>query len=155
MTPDQVTRVTRRSWGSRIKGSIGGIFVGLLIAVIALVVLFFNEGRAVKRHKALKEGAREVISVAAGSVDPANEGRLVHLSGLATTQETLSDPEFGISVRAIHLDRSVEMYQWLESSSSTTEKKVGGSTETTVTYTYTRGWSDRLVDSSQFEAAAR
>lgn len=152
--PDQVTRITRQSWGQRVKGSVGGIFIGVLLAVGALVLLFSNEGRAVRRHKALKQGSREVVSVAATTAQPANEGRLVHLSGLATTGETLTDPEFGIAVRAIHLERSVEMFQWIESSESSTEKKVGGSTETTTTYTYRRGWSNRLIDSSGFAEPA-
>ena len=149
--PDSVTVVTRRSWGSRLKGSFKGIIVGFVLVAIALWTLFANEGRAVRRYKALKEGARNVVTVSADRVDPAYEGKLVHLSGMASTRETLRDSDFNVTAQAIHLRREVEMFQWLEDTSSKTEKKVGGSTETTTTYTYRQGWSDRHHDSRSFQ----
>ena len=91
------------------------------------------------------------MSVAADKVDAANEGKLVHLSGLADTQETLSDPEFNVSVKAIRLKRTVEMYQWQEQSKSETKKKLGGGTETVTTYTYSKAWRDSLVNSGSFK----
>ncbi len=145
------TEVTTQSWGSRLKGSFKGILVGLVLFAGSFFLLFWNEGRAVRRYKALSEGAREVVSIDAGRVLAEHEGALVHLSGPANTEETLRDPDFGVSVQAIHLDRSVEMYQWRESSESRTKKKTGGSTETTTTYTYRQEWSDRLIDSSRFK----
>lgn len=92
-----------------------------------------------------------MVSVSADRIDPGNEGRLVHLTGKATTSDTLADPTFGVEVNAIHLERTVEMYQWRERSESTTEKKVGGGTETTTTYSYEKAWSDRRIDSSGFK----
>lgn len=92
-----------------------------------------------------------MVSVAADRIDPANEGRLVHVVGMASTGETLSDPDFGVAANAIHLRRKVEMYQWQERSESRTEKKVGGATETTTTYSYDKAWSERSIDSTRFE----
>ena len=129
-------RFSRGSWGSRLGGSLKGIFVGFVLVGAGIVLLFLNEGRAVKRAKALDPGSAAVVSVAAASVDPANEGKLVHLTGTATTDEILMDPEFAISAQALHLRRNVEMYQWEQTSESKTEKKVGGGTETTTTYSY-------------------
>lgn len=151
---DTHTEVTTQSWGSRLKASIKGILIGLVLVAGSFLVLFKNEGRAVRRYKALNEGARDVISVNADQVVAANEGALVHLSGPANTAETLRDQDFGVAIQAIHLDRTVEMYQWLESSESRTEKKAGGATETTTTYSYRQGWSDRLVDSTRFHQPA-
>ena len=48
--------------------------------------------RAVRTAQSLEEGAGVVVSVAAATVEAGNEGRLVHLSGEATTTETLSRP---------------------------------------------------------------
>ncbi len=151
---DSVTVVTSRSWGSRLKGSFKGIFVGLILVVGSCWLLFKNEGRAVTRYKSLKEGAAAVVSVASDRTDTANEGKLVHLSGFADAASMLADREFGVSAEAIHLERTVEMYQWRESASSKTEKKTGGSTETTTTYSYSQGWSEHLVDSGSFQESA-
>ncbi len=151
---DQVTEVTSQSWLSRIGGAFKGILFGLLLFVIAFVVLFWNEGRAVKRHKALQEGSGIVASVDAGTVEKGNEGKLIHLTGEATTEEVLADADFPVSSNALRLRRSVEIYQWQESSSKKTRKKVGGGSETTTTYRYGKGWSSRLEDSSGFKEPA-
>lgn len=148
---DQFTEVTNQSWFGRIKDTFFGAIFGVLLLGIAVALLFWNEGRTVKREQALKEGAGVVVSVAADKVDAANEGKLVHLSGLADTQETLSDPEFNVSVKAIRLKRTVEMYQWQEQSKSETKKKLGGGTETVTTYTYSKAWRDSLINSGSFK----
>ena len=151
MAKDTYTEVTTQSWGSRLAGSFKGILFGLVMLGLATWLLFWNEGRAVRRARALTEGAGAVVSVNAGAVDPANEGRLVHLSGLAETFDVLRDSTFGVAVRAVHLQRKVEMYQWREHESSSTKKKLGGSTETTSTYSYEKAWSSSVVNSSSFK----
>jgi hypothetical protein len=151
---DSFSEVTSQSWFGRIGGAFKGIVVGLILIGVAFVLLFWNEGRAVKRHKTLQEGGGAVVSVPASEVDPGNEGRLVHLSGLAETGETLTDAEFGIARRALKLRRRVEMYQWKESSQSETKKKLGGGTETVTTYSYDRTWDDSLISSSGFKKPA-
>jgi hypothetical protein len=90
----------------------------LLFFIIAFPLLWWNEGRAIQTARALQEGERTVIGVAAGPVDPANEGKLVHVMGRATIDETLKDAMFGVSANAIKLRRTVQMYQWTEKSSS-------------------------------------
>jgi len=152
MAADTVTKVTKQSWGSRLGGSFKGIGAGLIIFLIAFPLLFWNEGRSVKRHKSLKEGAGIVTSINSDSVNPSYNQKLVHVSGQIATEEILSDPLFpGVSVNALKLRRNVKMYQWIESSKSETKKKVGGGTETITTYSYAKGWSDKVIDSSQFE----
>jgi hypothetical protein len=90
------------------------------------------------------------VSVAFDSVDASREGALVHVSGLATTTETLADDEFGVSAPALTLVRTVEMFQWREEKKSEKRKKLGGGEETTTTYTYRTGWSNSAVDSADF-----
>ncbi len=154
MAQDTHTEVTTQSWGSRLGGSLKGILFGFVMLALAAWLLFWNEGRAVRRAKALTEGAGAVVSVAAGAVDPAHEAKLVHLSGLAETFDVLRDDAFGVAVNAIHLSREVEMYQWRERESSKTEKKLGGGTETTTTYSYEKAWSSSLDDSGSFKVPA-
>ncbi|WP_446007720.1 TMEM43 family protein [Candidatus Electrothrix sp.] len=151
MSEDSYTEVTEQSWFSRIGGAIKGIIFGFILFLIAFPLLFWNEGRAVKTYKTLKEGGGAVISVASDRVDPSNEGKLIHLSGKANTEEILTDPVFGVADNALRLLRKVEMYQWQESSESETKKKLGGGTETVTTYSYSKGWEDNIISSSSFK----
>lgn len=151
---NRVTKVTRQGWGSRIGGSITGAFVGVLIAIGSVMLLFWNEGRAVKRARTLAEGAGKVVTVAADAPQPGNDGKLVHTTGTATTDAVLTDPLLGVSASAIELERRVEMYQWTEKSESREEKKLGGGTETVTTYTYQKEWTSSPVDHSSFQEAA-
>jgi len=154
MSNDSFTEVTSQSWLTRLGGAFKGIVLGLVLIVVAFPVLFNNEGRAVKRYKTLKEGAGSVITVPADRVDDANSGKLVHVTGKATTDATLIDPLFGVSANALKLKRVVEMYQWRESSTSSTKKKLGGGTETKTEYTYTKVWSESPINSSNFKMPA-
>lgn len=148
---DQYTEVTSESWFSRLGSSIKGVITGLIIFVLAFPLLFWNEGRAVKRAKALDEGAGLVQTIPAETVDSQMNGKLVHMTGMATTTETLTDGPFGVTVTGIKLIREVEMYQWEESSSSKSKKKLGGSKETKTTYSYKKVWSNNVIDSSNFK----
>ena len=148
---DRFTEVSSTSWFGRIGGAIKGVLVGMLLFVVAVPVLFWNEGRAVHTYQMLKEGAGAVISVAADKVDSGNEGKLIHVSGRAVTAETLADPLFAVSANALILKRDAEMYQWKEKKDSETKKKLGGGEETKTTYSYDKTWSSRVIDSSDFK----
>lgn len=151
---NRVTRVTTQSWGGRLRSSMGGVVFGLIMVVVSFPLLFWNEGRAVRRAQALSEGLAVVVAADASQIDPANDGMLIHLTGRAAPQGTLTDPEFNIEVEAISLQRNVSMYQWRESSESEERNKLGGGTETVTTYTYEKVWSSGLIDSSEFEEPA-
>ena len=151
---DSFTEVTHEGWGGRIMQSIKGVLVGAILFLASFPLLFWNEGRAVKTYKRLKEGEGAVVSVAADKADPANEGKLVHLTGEATTDETVADDVFGVSAQAIKLKRKVQVYQWKETKHSRKTKKLGGGTTTTTEYTYSREWSDRPIDHTSFRQPA-
>ena len=150
-----ITDVTHESWLGRLGNSIKSVLVGIVLVAGAVGVLFWNEGRAVKRAKTIEEGARNVVSVGSAAVGAANEGKLVHTTGRAETDETLKDTLFGVSAGAIKLRRKVEMYQWEERKSTKSDKKLGGGTKKTTTYTYTEVWSERLIDSSTFKDSSK
>ncbi len=148
---DSFTTTTSESWFSRIKSSIGGMLIGLIMLVVAFPVLFFNEGRAVTTSKSLKEGAGAVVDVAPSPIDEANNGKLVHFTGLTNTAATLKDSTFGVEAKALTLARTVEMYQWKETSKSTTKEKVGGGKETVTTYDYEKAWASSPISSANFK----
>ncbi len=145
------TETTSTSWFSRIGNSIKGVFFGILLLIGAPILLFWNEKRTVDTTVALQEGKSATVAADAAVVDPKNEGKLVHISGMASTSQKLSDELAGVSVSALRLKRTVEVYQWSEHQSSQTKDKIGGGQETTTTYTYEKKWSDRLIDSTSFK----
>lgn len=144
------TETTSKSWFARIFQSIIGVLFGILLVIGAIVLLFWNEGRAVQTARSLAEGGKVVIDVAPDAIDPSNDGRLVHFSGDATAKAPLSDPNFGVSTVALRLVRVAEMYQWEEDKHEETHKSLGGSEQTTTTYNYKKVWSDRAINSEHF-----
>lgn len=125
----------------RRNNTTAAIAFGFFLLFAAFPMLFWNEGRAVKTARALEEGAKKVISVPVDSVDTTNDAALVHLSGQVVTNEILSDEALGISVNAIKLRRTVEMFQWKENSG-----REGSSNS------YEKIWSEDLIDSNTFES---
>ena len=82
----EYVEVEHTSWGNRIGNSIGGIFFGFLLLAIGVGLIWFNEGRSVKRAKALKEGQGETVTLETiDNVDSSLDGKLVHASGDALT----------------------------------------------------------------------
>lgn len=150
MSGDSVTEVTHKSWFTRLSESVGGIIIGIILILVSFPLLFWNEGRAVQRYKTLQEGAGAVVSISADTVDSAHEGSLVHLTGLATTDEVLADTALSVSANAIKLRREVEMFQWEEHVETESEKELGGGETTRKTYTYEKTWSSQLIDSNGF-----
>ncbi len=151
MSNDTFTTTTSQSWFSRIGGAVMGVLVGILLFLGSFLLLGWNEGRAIHRAKTLEIGAGQVVSVPADAPAPANQGKLVHLTGPAEADKPVKDPVFGIVAQALKLRRDVQMYQWKEDSKSETKQKLGGGEETTTSYTYSKDWASGLIDSSNFK----
>jgi len=148
---DQITEVKTQGWMSRLGGAAKGVLVGGILFLLAFPLLWWNEGRAVQTYRSLQEGRGLVVSVKVDPPDPGNDQKLVHVSGLATTDETLHDPVFGVSAQAIRLSRDAETFQWVENKTSEKRTKVGGSEETVTTYSYDKEWREGLVSSDSFK----
>jgi hypothetical protein len=154
MSDNSFSEISSQSWFSRLGGAIKGIFIGLLMFIASFPLIIWNENRAVDTTVGLEQAESLVIAVQASPVKPENDGKLVYFSTDATTDEMLRDSDFGVSLNAIKLNRTVLMYQWEEISESKTEKKLGGGTETVTTYTYNKVWTSELIDSRQFKKAS-
>ena len=150
-----VTETTTESWGSRLGGSIKGVAIGGLLFIAGIPLLFWNEGRAVKTAKALEEGASVCVPLPnADTIDATMDGKLVHVTGKAVTDDVLTDDIFTeLAPKAIRLTRKVEFYQWVENQKTEKKKNVGGSETTVTTYTYSKKWVSSPVDSSSFREA--
>jgi hypothetical protein len=148
---DTFTEITQKGWTSRIGESIKGVLVGIVLIGLSCVGLFWNEGRAVQTAKSLAEGAGLVVDVDTARVDPANEGKLVHVTGDMKAGVQPKDAEFGVSAEGLRLFRTAEMYQWKEEKKTETRKNVGGSEETVTTYSYVQSWSETPINSREFK----
>jgi len=147
---DSFTAVTSTSWFARIRESLIAILIGIVLVALSTGLLFWNEGGAAKTSAALSEGAEAVVAVASDRVDPASEGRLVHIAGNIRVGMAARDADFAFGVNALCLLRKVAMYQWTEEVHSETQKKLGGGEETVTRYSYHRQWFDHAVDSTRF-----
>ncbi len=153
---DTYTSTEEVGYGSRIGNSLKGIVIGAGLVLAGIGGLFWNEGNFVKTKKALDEAEGNIVLVTdISKIDPANEGKPVHVSGDAITSETLSDPLFGITHQGIRLQRNVEYYQWQESSKTETKKKLGGGETKVTTYSYKPVWSTTPIDSSKFNQSGK
>lgn len=138
------------SWFDRLKESIKSVATGAFMFVIAFPILFFNEHHAVKTSQGLSEGAGSVVKASADQVSPANDGKLVHVTGQVKVEPPPTDVDFGVSAPAVKLRRVVEMYQWKEYQKSEKSKNAGGSSTTTTTYDYKQEWSSDVIKSKDF-----
>jgi len=150
MPDGKFSEITTQSWFSRIGKAFIGIIFGLILFGVSLILLFWNEGRAVKQAKTLQEGKSQVQSISTVVPNPAYNQKLVHFFGKADTEEILKDAEFDVQDKFLKLSRTVEMYQWEEKRQSHSQKNVGGSETTEKIYTYAPDWSERLISSDKF-----
>ena len=148
-----IVEETTTSWGSRVGQSFKGILFGFVLIIASIALLFWNEGKTIKREKALTETGSVAVSVKSDSIDAANEDKVIHLSGDVTTDSILSDPDFNVNINALKLVRNVEMYQWKENQETKKERTSGGGEKEVTTYTYSKTWSPTLIDSSAFKEA--
>lgn len=145
------TETHKVSYGKRVGNSFRGIGTGFLMIIAASVLLWWNEGRAVKTAKMLHSASNEAVEASLSSVDPQNDGKLIHAIDVIACEQTLSDPTFGVSAVTPNLRSNVEYYQYVESTTETTKDKVGGGQEVTTTYNYNKNWTSSPVDSDSFK----
>jgi hypothetical protein len=152
--PDHVTKTTSESWFSRVGSAFGGIVFGIVLVLGSIGALSWNEGRAIKTIRGLEEGARLVVEAPVSPIDAANDQKLIHVSGPVVVTAPLTDDAYGVTASGVRLVRTVEMYQWQETSESETRTKLGGGEETVTTYTYSKTWSGSGNDSGAFQEQA-
>ena len=149
------TETTTMGYGTRVGNSFKAIGSGILLFVIGTALLWWNEGRAVKTEKMLDEaGSKYVEMENPNKKDASLDGELICGTAMATTEDSLSDAQFGIGAKAIALRRYVEYYQWVEHAEEKTEDKLGGKQVTTTTYTYSKQWVSSPIQSSEFHDPA-
>jgi len=142
-------------YGSRVGNSFKAIGGGFLLFILGTALLWWNEGRAVKTEKMLDEAGNAYVEMEnPNKKDASLEGELICGTAMATTEDSLTDAQFGIGAKAIAIKRIVEYYQWVEHAQEKKEDRLGGKEVTTTTYTYSKDWVSRPIESAQFKDPA-
>lgn len=138
--------VTRTGYFRNILNSFVGALIGLLLFFGSFFVIWWNEGRT---NLALV--AAESVPAAVGSIDAANEGKFVAVTGDLIATEPIGDAPYLQPGDYLQLDRKVEMFAWDEESRSETRDQVGGGSETVTEYTYEKKWTTSPENSANFK----
>lgn len=138
--------VTQTGYFRNILNSFVGALIGLLLFFGSFFVIWWNEGRT---NLALV--AAESVPAAVGSIDTANEGKFVAVTGDLIATEPIGDAPYLKAGDYLQLDRKVEMFAWDEESRSETRDKVGGGSETVTEYTYEKKWTTSPENSANFK----
>ncbi len=149
--PDVFTETSKRGWGSRLGSSLSGMLVGVILFLGSFGVLFWNEGRA-----DLSKVADDAIAISSAEIntDAELEDSLVSAAGSLITEDLLSDDLFLQPSNYLKVQRLVEVYSWVEKTSTKSEEKLGGSEETETTYTYSKDWVSNPAESADFKIPA-
>lgn len=126
----------------KIGDSFKGIGAGILMIILGVGLLWWNEGNNVKNLKTTAELENNYIDVKSDTIDSKNDGKLVAVSGKLINEKELFDGKFDITIKTPLMIRSVEVYQWVEKSEADDNDKTN--------YTYEKKWSNDLIDSSEF-----
>lgn len=142
-----------RGFFQKIGDSIKGIFFGFIMFVAAFPLLFWGENR-----QNLAEFVQKAKEVTASEVSSLKTGELIKTTGKFATTEQVLDSRFlknlG-SVKALKLNRKVEMYAWVEKKKTKKVKGTDGKTKKKTTYNYVKEWTSMPQDSSNFYQSAK
>lgn len=147
---DSYTKVTHTSYFSRIKNSIIGFFIGILLIIGAIFLLWYNEQRFIDTKNWLKQWEKIVVSVTTSEINESYNNSLIHTSERAEAGGNLVDPDFWVTTEALKLQRIVEVYQWEEHVDTKATDNLGWSETQETTYSYTTWWSEGKIDSNNF-----
>ncbi|KAH3760562.1 Transmembrane protein 43-like [Pelomyxa schiedti] len=138
--------------GAEFMGKWGATVAAALLALVSLV-FFFSEKRYHDAEVAF--ATLEPVDVTTSDMTMLSlyEGQLVHFSSSNLhILNTVEDPEFGITFPgSFQAKRHTEYCQWVETSSTTTEKDRDGNEVKTTTYYYTKSWVYRPINSYLFD----
>jgi hypothetical protein len=146
--PDQFSEVTKTGYGKRITDSIKGILFGVILFFASFVVLFWNEGRV-----NMSKVAADAQPIDATQVQTGYDSAFVAATGILSTSDSVGDKSILFPADYLLVERTVDMYSWVEESSSKSDIKTGGSEETQTTYSYKKEWTNTPQDSSKFKVA--
>ena len=144
-----------RPLGGRGTNPFAGVLPGLACLVGSSALLWWNEGRAVRQEKMLRDALRKVTSIDGSVPPPAElEGELVHVSG-EVESGGVADPLWPVQrPGAARLRRKSEVYQWSEREHMHERRVSSTHVRRERSYSYSLGWETRAHHSANFREAA-
>ena len=137
-----IVKKEKQGFLKKMGNSFAGIPIGLLLLIFGVIFLGNNEKANVNNIKDVKELRSNIIDISSKEINKKNDSKLVALSGKLNYGENgVVDSLFNVSASSPKLKRIVEMYQWVEDKKETDDK---------VTYSYSKEWSTKIIDSSEF-----
>ncbi len=125
--------MAQQTFGNKLVGSIGWLLLGILVFIGSFVLLYYSEGRTNYTD----------IAETAVNVDEAKDAKdFVYITRELDTSEFLGDGLFLYEGDYLVVDRSVDMYSWVEEVESENDEKV---------YTYDTKWVEDVPDSEEFK----
>ena len=144
--PNSHTVVTHKGYFKRLMESFGKVVLGIVLFIGSFAVLYMNEGRV-----DMSEVAVNAVEASAETVSAELDDQFVYVTGTVSTDEQVGDYLFLNEGDYLAVQRTVEMYAWVETSSEETETNLGGSETTTTTYYYNEEWVENVEDSNDFD----
>jgi len=110
----------------------------IIFIVLCCVFVYWSEDRLAEHDYLGKIVPLPVSAEDVGEHD--HDGRLVAVTGKATTPDMLTDYDFAVTFSPLRMQRIVEMYQWVEWAEQDSDA-----------YHYELKWSEFMHDSRMFE----
>lgn len=125
---------------------LGGVI--FLVAVILVMYLVRTSMRMRSAYGYIGETLVENVDTA--GVPLKNNGKLVYFGAFTRSNDSITDPMFGIGGKYLAVRRFVQYYQWVETK-YTEHEKVDGEDKYRTHYEYGLGWVDAPVNSANFD----
>jgi hypothetical protein len=142
---DVFRSVSHRSFGDNLMESIKGFLIGIVLFLAAFPVLWWNEGCVDSA-----DIAKTAVVVKPDGSGSDGEGKLVAVTDQLAAPELVGDPEMLAPGAYVELRRDVEMYAWIEKKETHTEKRLGGGSDVSTTYSYRLDWTSSPQSSDGF-----
>jgi Transmembrane protein 43 len=139
----------RRTFGALFRRHYVNFGVAVTLSCLLPTVLYFAETRMRDRAVLLRAARATIVDAPLGVLAPDREGTLIHAVGLVTCAEPVQDAAFNLSVTALRLYRTVEMYQWVEVKE---QVDFGGNDGKVTRTSYVKRWAPTLARMPMFPA---
>jgi len=136
----------------RMGWAIAGFCFAPVLMFILVICIGWNEKYTVCQSNALAAAESEAVEASCDNA-AATDGKLVFMScAITKPTESLPGPGGGWDVNHVGycIKTSAEQHQCKETAKTTTTGK-GNNTKKTTTYTYSKAWGPKFVDSSNFK----
>lgn len=143
---DKYTKVTTKSYGSRLMESLSWIVIWLLLFIASFFVLYWNEWRVDVSE--LAKDSTPIVSDAENLGD--FDGKFISTSWILNSNDKIWDTYLK-EWDFLLIERNVEIYAWNETSKTSTKKNLWWSETETTEYEYTKEWLINPQDSNSFQ----